>query len=167
MPGEVNARDLERARRRTLARFLTAPEPGDAMWTPKTPLEPEILRATHGSCNTCCAEDILHRFTIDERHVQLLACVCADGELLTLEGRGICDAHLGGFHPTDGAAHGRKRSVWCHANPGALAGEFQDSCRVAWWLDTGHLPWLCPRCWNRWVSDEGEHIAAIQEPPLE
>lgn len=161
----VTARRLERERRRTLARFLTADEDGTAMWTDKIPAEPELSRATVGECDTCSAtNEILHRFEPHPGHVSLLSCVCADAELLVLKGRGICDRHRDGTftlpHPVvRGLAFGR--SVWCHRSPGALAGEFQDACRLAWWLDAGHMPWLCPRCWKAFTADELEHLAAL------
>lgn len=157
----LTPRRLERERRRTLARFLTTPEAGYATWIEKPAPEPALFRATIGKCDTCDVLDaVVHRFEPHPGHLPLLSCVCADAELLTREGCGICDRHLAGTAPRtiDG---GLMRNVWCHRSPAAIVGEFQDGCRLAWWLDGGHMPWLCPRCWKAFTEDELEHLAAI------
>lgn len=149
---------LERARRRTLARFLTAPEDADAIDTGKVRMEPLALRAGHGTCDQCGCESILHRFEVDERHYEGLTCH-GNLENRTNDGNGlwICDQHLHGIFPGL-PGHGEP---WC-VNPGD-EGRLAEDCPIVAWLDHGHVPWLCPHCWKRLAAGEAEHLAAWSE----
>ena len=158
---------LERDRRATLARFAAADEAGEASYLGKTWIEPSLLRAGHGDCDKCQTPNaVLHQYQIDERHIPLLSCACADDELLSLYGQGLCGKHLAGVMDND-VCNAYGHSVWCRASVEATVLEFQDSCPVAWWLAQGRLPWVCPRCWRSLADGEVEHLAAILTPHLE
>jgi hypothetical protein len=152
---EVLARADERAARRVLARFLTTEEAGEASWPGKPALERELFRATIGPCDACRASGVLHRFEIHPAHVKHLQCPC-DGadERHATRRQWICDEHLNGTHP--GNVYGAQAECLI------VIDDIDGWCRVAWWLESGHMPWLCPRCWKSLATEELAHLNLIQ-----
>lgn len=151
-------RMVEWERRRTLARFLSAPEDADAIDLDKPRMEPLALRAGHGPCDQCGTVAILHRYEVDERHHEGLTCSGnLDGASNDNNGLWICSQHLHGTFPGL-PGHG---APWC-VDPDDEGQLFED-CPIVAWLETGHVPWLCPTCWKRLANAEAEHLAAWQQ----